>query len=69
MWILDRWYQLLAVKSSRKDCTTNVAELRERLVLLSNLQCVLALTTDGWTSCAGDSYLSFTAYFIDDSYK
>ena len=32
------------------------------------LQC-LTLTTDGWTSRAGDSYLSVTAHFINETYK
>lgn len=30
---------------------------------------VLALTTDGWTSCHNESYLAFTAHFIDKMWK
>jgi len=29
----------------------------------------ISLTTDGWTSTAIDSYLTFTAHYFDDNWK
>ena len=67
---LDRRYQLPSRKHfSEKVIPQMYAELRVRVGAIVKSATCLALTTDGWTSRAGDSYLSVTAHFIDDSYK
>ena len=44
-------------------------ELREKVSILVKSAMFMALTTDCWTSRAGDSYISITSHFIDDKYN
>ena len=68
--ILDRRYQLPSRKHfSEKVIPQMYGELREKVGTIVKSARYLALTTDGWTSRAGDSYLSITAHFIDDGYQ
>ena len=44
-------------------------ELREKVSAVIKSAMFLALTTDCWTSRAGDLYISITSHFIDDKFK
>ena len=68
--ILDRRYQLPSRKHfSEKVIPQMYGELREKVGTIAKSVRYLALPMDGWTSHAGDSYLSITAHFIDDVYQ
>lgn len=41
----------------------------EKVSMLIKCAMFLALTTDCWTSCAGDSYITINSHCIDDKYK
>ena len=68
--VLDRWYELPSRKyfSERVIPPQMYSELREKVSIILKPAVFLALTTDSWTSWAGDCYLSITAHFIDDHY-
>ena len=68
--ILDRRYQLPCRKQfSEKVMPQMYGELREKVSVVIKSAMFLALTTDCWTSRAGDSYISITSHFINDKYK
>ena len=68
--ILDRRYQLPCRKQfSEKVMPQMYGELREKVSIVIKSAMFLALTTDCWTSRAGDSYISITSHFINDKYK
>ena len=68
--ILDKRYQLPCRKQfSEKVIPQMYGELREKVSAVIKSAMFLALTTDCWTSRAGDSYISITSHFIDDKFK
>ncbi len=49
-------------EQTRKDIKASIANSMKGNILS------LAVTTDGWTSVANDSYISYTAHYIDDAF-
>lgn len=58
---------------SRKSITTRIEKMyidKSQSIrnIIENIN-YISLTTDGWTSTAIDSYLTFTAHYFDDNWK
>lgn len=66
---LEPGYQFPSCRHISKLIKLSYADAFDMLVKLLNSAATIALTCDGWTSKATDSYVTITAHFISDQWQ
>lgn len=67
--LLDPRYKLPSQQDVVKSLNTKKDQMRSTLKLDLGSVSDVAITHDGWTSCATESYSAVTAHFIDDKWN